>query len=273
VVIDNANLYASALHELAERQQAEAALRESNIELRTRNEELDAYAHTVAHDLKNPLGAVVGYVELLQSYDTLPSEIIQRILVGLQRSGQKATNIVEALLLLSSVRQQEIQAQPLNMADLIEEVLARLAETIRDSGVDLHLPDRASWPIALGYAPWVEEIWVNYISNAIKYGGAQPRIELSAERLPDGFVRYNVRDYGAGLTSEQQQRLFTPFERLGQAQIKGHGLGLSVVRRIAEKLSGQVGVESSGAPGEGSTFYFTLPGIPPEGYLFSPTSV
>jgi signal transduction histidine kinase len=143
------------------------------------------------------------------------------------------------------------------MGDVIDEALPRLAELIETSGAAIYRPDCAGWPIALGYAPWVEEIWVNYLSNAIKYGGPRPRIELGAARQPDGFIRFTVRDYGAGLTLEQQRRLFAPFERLGQAQVKGHGLGLSVVRRITEKLGGRTGVDSQ--PGQGSTFYFTLP--------------
>jgi signal transduction histidine kinase len=128
----------------------------------------------------------------------------------------------------------------------------------------------------LGYAPWVEEVWANYLSNGCKYGGtpsAAPRLELGGDLLPilpagdgqDGsMVRFWVHDSGDGLTSEQQNRLFTPFTRLDQARARGHGLGLSIVRRIVEKLGGQVGVESNGAPGQGSTFYFTLPAAPPQ---------
>jgi signal transduction histidine kinase len=106
-------------------------------------------------------------------------------------------------------------------------------------------------------------VWVNYISNAVKYGGtppAAPRVELGGEVQPDGMARFWVRDNGSGLTQEQQTRLFTPFTQLNQVRARGHGLGLSIVRRIVEKLGGQVGVESSGVPGEGSLFYFTLPG-------------
>jgi signal transduction histidine kinase len=204
------------------------------------------------------LGVIVCYADLLlEDYGTLPAEMAQRALAAVSHSGRKAGEIIDSLLVLASVRQQDVQAVPLKMADVIDEVWLRLANALRDSDADLHLPDRASWPIALGYAPWVEEIWVNYLSNAIKYGGPRPHIELSAVRQPDGFVRFSVRDYGAGLTLEQQQRLFAPFERLSQVQIKGHGLGLSVVRRITDKLGGQAGVDSQ--PGQGSTFYFTLP--------------
>ena len=258
LVLDNASLYASALHELTERKQAEAALRESNAELQIRNEELDAFAHTVAHDLKNPLGVMMGYAELLVETDgALPTEMMQQALAAIYRSGRKSSDIIGSLLLLASVRKQDVQAEPLDMAHIVDEVLLRLTDSIRDSGADLHVLDRASWPGALGYAPWIEEIWVNYLSNALKYGGPQPRIDLDAACQPDGSIRFSVRDYGPGLTPEQQARLFAPFERLGQARVEGHGLGLSVVRRIADKLGGQVGVDSQ--PGQGSAFYFTLP--------------
>jgi two-component system sensor histidine kinase/response regulator len=76
---------------------------------------------------------------------------------------------------------------------------------------------------------------------------------------PDDMVRYWVRDHGPGLTPEDQSLLFTPFTRLDQARLTGHGLGLSIVRRIVEKLGGQVGLKSR--MGEGSTFYFTLPAV------------
>jgi signal transduction histidine kinase len=121
--------------------------------------------------------------------------------------------------------------------------------------VDIAYPD--SWPASLGYEPWVEEVWVNYISNAIKYGGESPRIQLGATREPDGYVRFWIRDFGPGIPADQQSQLFIPFQQLEHTRAQGHGLGLSIVKRIVEKLGGQVGVESQ--PGQGSTFYFALP--------------
>jgi signal transduction histidine kinase len=109
----------------------------------------------------------------------------------------------------------------------------------------------------LGYAPWVEEVWLNYISNALKYGGRPPRVELGAQVQVDGYVKFWVKDNGAGLSADQLAHLFTPYTRLGQPHIKGHGLGLSIVWRIIEKLNGRVGAESE--PGQGSVFSFYLP--------------
>ena len=87
--------------------------------------------------------------------------------------------------------------------------------------------------------------------------------EEGGEAHADGMVRFWVRDNGAGLRPEQQAQLFKPFTQLAQARATGYGLGLSIVQRIAEKLGGQVGVESSGAPGQGCTFSFTLPATRP----------
>jgi signal transduction histidine kinase len=114
----------------------------------------------------------------------------------------------------------------------------------------------------MGYAPWIGEVWINYISNALKYGGQPPHIELGTSIQIDNTVRFWVRDDGPGLTPEVQARLFVPFTQLKQIQTEGHGLGLSIVQRIIEKLGGRVGLESG--PGKGSLFFFTLPGPPAE---------
>jgi signal transduction histidine kinase len=78
----------------------------------------------------------------------------------------------------------------------------------------------------MGYGPWVEEVWINYLSNAIKYGGQPPRVELGATAEADGVIRFWVRDNGLGLAPGDQVKLFTPFTRLDEVRAKGHGLGL-----------------------------------------------
>jgi two-component system sensor histidine kinase/response regulator len=100
--------------------------------------------------------------------------------------------------------------------------------------------------------------WKKYISNAIHYGGRPPIVELGADEVKDGMIRFWVRDNGHGLDEESISRLFTIFNRNSHSRPTGHGLGLSIVKRIVEKLGGSVGVESEGLD-EGSLFYFTLP--------------
>jgi signal transduction histidine kinase len=145
------------------------------------------------------------------------------------------------------------------MANLVVQSQERLTTLIDNAQAEIAVADE--WPVALGYGPWIEEVWTNYISNAIKYGGDPPRVEIGATAQNNGHVQFWVRDNGAGLTPEEQARLFTPFTRLNEVKVKGHGLGLSIVRRIVEKLGGEVGVESEGVSGKGCIFSFTLPGV------------
>jgi signal transduction histidine kinase len=107
----------------------------------------------------------------------------------------------------------------------------------------------------------VEEVWINYVSNGIKYGGRPPRVELGATPQADGMIQFWVQDNGRGLTPDEQDQLFKPFSQLGGGRegTQGYGLGLSIVRRIVEKLGGQVGVESQAVAGQGSRFWFSLP--------------
>jgi signal transduction histidine kinase len=233
-------------------------LQQANRELQKRLEELDAFAHTVAHDLKNPLTRIIGYAELLEGeFDTLPEEDLRGFLGVIARGGRKMENIINELLLLASVREGEVESQPLDMSDIVNEVQRRLGHVIEGSQAQIIEPE--SWPAALGHGPWIEEVWLNYISNAIKYSGREPRLELGGAVEPGGAARFWVRDNGPGLSEEDQGRLFAPFTRLHQVRAEGHGLGLSIVRRIVDKLGGQVGVESQ--VGKGSVFYFTLPSV------------
>ncbi len=257
IAIENARLYETAQQELRERVLAEKALRKRTAELEARNAELDAFAHTVAHDLKGPLSPIVGYAQVLEElYATLPEETAREYLRFIAERGIKMGNIIDELLLLANVRDvKDVGICALDMAHLVAEVQKRLAHSIEKYQAEIIVA--GDWPVALGYGPWIEEVWVNYINNALKYGGRPPRIELGADPPLQGAVRFWVRDNGPGLTPEEQERLFTPFEQLHQVRAKGHGLGLSIVKRIVEKLGGQVGVESQ--PGQGCVFFFTLP--------------
>jgi PAS domain S-box-containing protein len=246
------------LHDITARREMEEALRRANQELQARNEELDAFDHTVAHDLRSPLTIIIGYANTIADYvDTLSREELQQSARALLKIGLKMDNIIDELMLLAGLRKSQATMGPLDMAGIVAEAQQRLGRTIDLYHVEIVLP--AAWPEAIGYSPWVEGVWANYISNAIKYGGRPPRVELGATSQPDGTVRFWVRDNGLGLTPEAQACLFTPFERLDQVHIGGHGLGLSIVRRVVEKMGGQVSVESDGVPGQGCTFSFTLP--------------
>lgn len=235
-------------------------------------EDLEAFGHTVAHDLKSPLGVIIGYMDLVfetleERQDTELLEMVESVI----STGNRMNRIVTELFTLASVRQQAITPTLLDMGMVVAEVEIRIAHMFSEYQVELNKP--LTWHAALGYKPWIEEVWINYISNALKYGGNPPLVQLGSDLLPSESsdsqdvdvsacvpqIRFWVRDNGEGLSPETQSRLFTKFTRFDQSRATGHGLGLSIVKRIVEKLGGQVGVEST--PGQGSLFFFTLPSI------------
>lgn len=219
-------------------------------------DELSAFSHTVAHDLKAPLSTILGYAHILTSdANTLPADDVEEFGAIILEKGLEMRSLMDALLLLAQVRSSDAARDIVDMGALVEGALKRLEHPLAMTKAVVTKPE--TWPTALGHGPWIETVWVNYIGNAIKYGGAPPEIMLGTASLPDGMTRFWVQDNGRGLTREQQARLFTPFTRFA-GTAEGHGLGLSIVKRIIERLGGEVGVESDG-PDQGSLFYFTLP--------------
>lgn len=263
------------VRDITDRKTTEVTLRERTAELEALNGQLDAFAHTVAHDIKDPLTGVVALTTLLREYfEDLSPNAIAEYLDAITQSTMRLASIVDALLLLASVRQLEaVNTEPLDMPEILANVQKRLSVLIAEREATFTVPE--SWPAVHSYGPWIEEVWANYVSNAIKYGGTPPRVELGFSILdcglppanaeeapkprienPKSRIRFWVRDNGLGLTVEQQAQLFTKFTRLRDAQ-PGHGLGLSIARNIIEKLGGEVGVKSE--VGQGSTFWFILP--------------
>ncbi len=239
-------------------------LRDYAVDLESHIAELDAFARSVAHDLKNPLAILILRSTVLEEeWEHIDPEEVYTGLQQITLTGYKLTNIIDALLLLTLLRRTEqIEILKLDMQTIVAEAKDRLRHEINQIGVCIHQP--AVWPEVWGHATLIENIWFNYLSNALKYGGQPadgipPSIQLGFDppAEDDDLVRFWVRDNGIGMKPEAQSRLFTEFTRLEPKRGHGHGLGLSIVRRIAEKLGGEIGVES--APGEGSTFWFTLP--------------
>jgi signal transduction histidine kinase/FixJ family two-component response regulator len=223
-------------------------------------EDLDGFAHMVGYNLREPLALIIGYAELLKEQARLPEEL-QGYLNAIARNGHKMGNIIDELQLLTGVRKAEADSSPLNMPRIVAEVQQRLAYLIDEYRAKIIVSEY--WPVALGHKPWVEEVLTNYLSNAIRFGGTPPHVQVGATAQSDGMVRFWVRDNGPGFNRQDRAQLFTEFKNLGQVNVQGYGLGLSIVQRIITKLGGQVGVESDGVPGKGSIFYFTLPEYQP----------
>lgn len=245
----NGRLTLAFISDITRRKEAEQALKD-------RNQELDAFAHTVAHDLKGSLYTMMLCCQFLdESPQDIPLHEISDLLGKILKGGVNLNRIIDGLLLLSSVSRESAPSTTVDMSSLVANAIERLEILIDGRKAEIKLPDH--FPAALGYGPWVEEIWFNYISNAIKYGGTPPVVQLGGTVRKDGYVDFWVQDNGQGLTPEEQAGIFDYGRPRKEKTEEGYGLGLSIVKRIAEKLNGQVSVKS-GAAG-GSIFTFSLP--------------
>ncbi len=252
------------LHDITKRKIALDSAVESNNLLRSEIKEkeklildLDAYARSVAHDLKNPISGLLGLRDLIREdvKDNKKDEALELIEI-VHEQGLKMYKIVDELLLLSRIRKEDIKPVPLEMSCIIKEALKRLNGCTSQNHFSIKLPE--TWPSVLGHSQWIEEVWFNLISNALKYGGNPPEIRIGHNKINGSYIRFWIQDNGEGLPSESLNRLFNDFERLDNKNNEGHGLGLSIIKRIVEKLGGEVLVTSENSPGKGCVFSFSL---------------
>ena len=223
-------------------------------ELKKRNLELDAYAHTIAHELHSQLNSIIGFSQVLLNNVELAKEKHDSYLDMIITSGYKMNSIVREMLLFASLKKEEILRAKLSMNDIVQEALKRISHTERQKA---QISIDKNFEVSVGYGPWIEEVWYNYIYNAIKYGGTPPKIEIGSSKADNGYSKFWVKDNGIGLSKKQCDLIFVDPTKLGHNFIKGHGLGLSIVKRIVKRLDGWVQVEST--PNLGSTFSFYLP--------------
>ncbi len=226
----------------------------ANGELAAANRDLESFSYSVAHDLRAPLRAMIGFSQLLKmdleegTFDQLPSHT-QRI----SDSAKRMNELIDGLLAVARVTHGALTETEFDCNVLVAEVIASLSVPESVQLAVEHLP------VMKGDVPSMRQVWVNLISNAVKYSAKrpQPRIEVGVVRTEAEYW-FHVRDHGAGFDPAYADRLFGVFQRLHtQDQFEGTGVGLAIARRIIERHGGRIWAE--GRPNEGATFYFALP--------------
>ena len=253
--IERLNAFANQAANAIKTARSFATIQRYTDQLEARNRELDAFSHTVAHDLRSPLALVIGYLNLAVE-EPLPPPGDYFVTEALQ-AAERMNDMIENMLLLAQLRNAEEVMRREDLAIVAAAAVARFRVEIADRGIQVELaPDL---PPVMGFGPWIEEVLANLVSNAIKYIGKdnpRPHITIRAYSNGQQTVRCEVQDNGVGIPVANQAKLFDMFSRFHKEEARGYGIGLSIVASIIAKLGGEVGVEST--PGEGSTFWFTL---------------
>jgi K+-sensing histidine kinase KdpD len=238
--------------------QAQEELAKRAIELQAANKELEAFAYSVSHDLRAPLRHVAGYAELLQKQAASAlDEKANRYLRTVVEAAKRMGNLIDDLLGFSRIGRAETKKAPVNLEQLVGQVIAEFAQDT--SGRDVVWKIDAL-PVCYGDRSMLRLVFINLLSNAVKFTRKRPRaeIEIGYSQKKKDQIEIFVRDNGAGFDMQHANKLFGVFQRLHlPEEFEGTGIGLATVQRIVHRHGGSCWAE--GAVDHGATFYFTFP--------------
>jgi len=255
--------------EVEERRKAEDEVRRLNVgleqrvtertaELQAANKEMEAFSYSVSHDLRAPLRAMSGFAGMLaKDYAPRLDEEGRRLLGTIRGEAGRMGQMIDELLAFSRLGRQSMQLAEVDMTALAQSVFDQCAAQASGRNIQFKL---SPLPAAQGDAAMLSHVWVNLISNAIKYTRGKPvaEIEISGRADNKDGIVYCVKDNGAGFDMKYVRKLFGVFQRLhAEADFEGTGVGLALVQRVVQRHGGRVWAE--GEVNKGATFYFALP--------------
>lgn len=234
-------------------------LNQKNKELVQKNQEVENFIHIISHDLKAPIVSIQGFSSILKNelgavIQGQHADYLNRI----QINAQQMNVLILDLLEFSRVGRIEDEKEPVQMTELLSEILAELKPQIEQARVSVQLDSKM--PVLWGSRKRLSQVFTNLITNAVKYMGPRerPTIQIGfSERGPKTSILW-VKDNGIGIKKEYQEKIFQIFQRVpNQLKVEGTGIGLSIVKKIVELNGGTVWVESE--EGKGSQFFISWP--------------
>lgn len=245
--------------ELAYQEKRSSELALANDELKKAQEELGSFSYSVSHDLRAPIRAINGYTQILiedhaDAIDDDGKNIIQAIINNSNKMGV----LIDDLLAFSKLGRKEVSSFNINMTSLVNGVIHDMTFEKGENTPIFEIEELAQ---SHGDPSLIKQVWINLISNAIKYSKYKPEIKIRiASTLQEDKIIYSVKDWGAGFDMAYYDKLFGVFQRLhSQEEFTGTGIGLAIVQKIVSRHSGAVWAESK--LDQGAEFYFSLPNI------------
>lgn len=262
------NLLEDIKQEMEQRTKVEEEVKNLNSELEQRviertslledaNKELQAFAYSVSHDLRAPLRAINGFSEfIVEDYGPKLDTEGKRLLGLIRSNTRKMDQLITDILSLSRVSRGEHKVSKIDMTKMAMSMLNETASSEIQEKIKIIVD---TLPVASADPTYMKQVWINLISNAIKFssGKKKPEIKISGY-TENEFNIYYIKDNGVGFNPEYAHKLFGVFQRLHQTdEFEGTGVGLAIVQRIIHRHGGKVWAE--GKVGGGATFYFSLP--------------
>jgi len=253
---------ASAFNIMAEQVHAtqldlEHKVTERTAQLQAVNKELEAFSYSVSHDLRAPLRGIIGFTAILEEeYGSKLDDEAKRITSVIRSNTLKMGNLIDALLTFSRIGRNEITKMDINNNEMVKEAIASLEPKQHVNAIKWIV---GPLPNTAGDINTMRQVWINLVSNAIKYSGGkdQPVIEIGSF-IHEGQTAFFVKDNGVGFDEKYKDKLFKVFQRLhGGHEFEGTGVGLAIIEKIITKHGGKVWAE--GAVGAGASFYFSVP--------------
>lgn len=249
-------LIRGAMLDVTERKRMERELRDYARRLEESNEDLEQFASAVSHDLRTPLGGVLGHLDLVEpeAREELSDDAVESFEHAMA-SAERMDEMIRDLLAFARIDPNREAAEEVDPAKALEDAEGNLSHLVEEEDATV---EHGDLPPVRANRSHLLTIFQNLLSNAIRYRGDEPpRIRVDGKRVGDGMVRVEVEDNGEGIPPEVKDRIFGLFAQGPNRQEEGTGTGLATCERIVRRYGGEIGVDST--VGEGSTFWFTLP--------------